>query len=65
MHKTAFQEKSQDIFHDQTLTLQVLDFKHLFFCLPNGHFVETRIVTGFPAVKGRLSTKLSTAIVDI
>lgn len=47
------------------LTLQVLDFTWFNFCLLNEHFVETRIVAGSLLVKGRLSTKLSTLIVDI
>jgi hypothetical protein len=34
-------------------------------CLESEHFVESRILAGFPAVKPGFSTKLSTADVDI
>ena len=53
------------LFWPPPLTLQLLDLQRIKFCLLNGHFVETRIVTGLPVVKGTLSTKLSTANVDI
>jgi hypothetical protein len=47
------------------LTLQVIDFVGVIFCLPNEHFVETRIAKGLRGVKRGLSTKLCTIAVDI
>jgi hypothetical protein len=65
MHKNVLQELSINFLSICGLTLQVIDFIRGIFCLPNEHFVETRIAKGLRGVKGVLSTKLCTVTVDI
>jgi hypothetical protein len=65
IHKKVLRESSKHFFAVCALTLQVIDFAQEIYCLPNGHFVETRIVQGLRGVKGVLSTKLCTMTVDI
>jgi hypothetical protein len=43
IHKKVLQELSTNFLPSWALTLQVIDLTGEIICLPNGHFVETRI----------------------
>jgi hypothetical protein len=51
MHKKVLSETPRNFLQTCGLTFQVIDFAGKFFCLPNGHFVETRIDHGLRCVK--------------